>query len=133
MNMLISEFANRTGLPVDTVRFYISKGLLHPARGSTGGSRSYQIFSEEEVTAARMIRLQQSLGYSLREIAALNEEYRHGKKSMTRTVQVLSKQIATLEEKQRSIAGALAFLKEKLSWVEAGGPGEKPNVDDYYC
>ncbi len=80
-----------------------------------------------------MIRLQQSLGYSLREIAALNEEYRHGKRSMTRTVQVLNKQIATLEEKQRSIAGALAFLKEKLSWVEAGSPGEKPNVDDYYC
>nr|WP_315250489.1 MerR family transcriptional regulator [uncultured Duganella sp.] len=131
--MLISEFASRTGLPVDTVRFYISKGLLHPARGSTGGSRSYQIFSEDEVTAARMIRLQQSLGYSLREIAALNEEYRHGKRSMTRTVQVLNKQIATLEEKQRSIAGALAFLKEKLSWVEAGSPGEKPNVDDYYC
>lgn len=133
MNMLISEFANRTGLPVDTVRFYISKGLLHPARGSTGGSRSYQIFSEEEVTAARMIRLQQSLGYSLKEIAALNEEYRHGKRSMARTVQVLSKQIATLEEKQRSISGALAFLKEKLSWVEAGSSGEKPNVDDYYC
>ncbi|RZT10850.1 DNA-binding transcriptional regulator, MerR family [Duganella sp. CF402] len=131
--MLISEFASHTGLPVDTVRFYISKGLLHPTRGTTGGSRSYQIFSAEDVTAARMIRLQQSLGYSLREIAALNAEYRHGKRSMARTIQVLRKQIATLEEKQQSVAVALTFLKEKLSWVEAGSPGEAPNVDDYYC
>lgn len=133
MKMLISEFARVTGLPVDTVRFYISKGLLHPARGSTGGSRSYQIFSEGEVTAARMIRLQQSLGYSLKEIATLNEEYRRGKRSPTKTMQALRKQIAALEEKQHSIAAALAFLKEKLAWVEAGSPGEAPNVDDYYC
>lgn len=48
-------------------------------------------------------------------------------------MQVLRKQIATLEEKKQSVEIALAFLKEKLSWVEAGSPGDAPDVASYYC
>lgn len=39
--MLISEFAKATELPVDTIRFYISKGLLKPERSAKGGSNPY--------------------------------------------------------------------------------------------
>ena len=34
--MLISEFARAVDLPVDTIRFYISKGLLKPGRSLKG-------------------------------------------------------------------------------------------------
>ncbi|WP_313603008.1 MerR family transcriptional regulator [Rhizobium sp.] len=61
--MLISEFAKAAELPIDTVRFYIAKGLLKPERSLKGGSNPYQIFKPDDVTAARMIRLQQTLGY----------------------------------------------------------------------
>ncbi|MET0336651.1 MAG: MerR family transcriptional regulator, partial [Caulobacter sp.] len=30
--MLIAQFAKTVGLPIDTVRFYIGKGLLRPER-----------------------------------------------------------------------------------------------------
>ena len=69
--MLISEFARAADLPVDTIRFYISKGLLKPERSAKGGSNPYQMFRTEDVTAARMIRLQQTLGYSLLSHAGL--------------------------------------------------------------
>ena len=133
ISMLISQFAAATGLSPDTIRFYIAKGLLRPTRSAKGGSNPYQIFGPEEVTAARMVRLQQSLGYSLREIAALNEDYRAGAGSPERTAEILRDQIARLEERRASIDSALAFLTGKLAWVEAGKPGDAPELADYIC
>ena len=72
--MLISEFARRAGMSIDTVRFYIRKGLLAPATGAKGGSNPYQIFTEAHLEGARIIRMAQGLGFSLREIAALAAE-----------------------------------------------------------
>lgn len=128
-SMLISRFAKATGLPLDTIRFYVRKGLLKPARSAKGGSSPYQLFSEDDVTTARMIRLQQSLGYSLSEIAALNEEYRSGAGSKARTAQVLQRQIGRLEEKQAQVEAALQFLRAKLDWVKAGKPSDQARPD----
>ena len=131
--MLISQFSRVTGLSPDTIRFYIGKGLLKPERSSKGGSSSYQIFGPHDVTTARMIRLQQSLGYSLREIAVLNEEYRRGASSPERTAQVLRLQIAKLEARRTDLDSALAFLYGKLEWIAAGKPGDAPEWQDYSC
>jgi DNA-binding transcriptional MerR regulator len=130
--MLISEFARIAGLPVDTIRFYVGKGLLKPERGQKGGSNPYQIFREADVTAARMIRLQQSLGYSLADIAALNEAYRLGATSPERTADVLRRQVGKLEQKQAEVEAALAFLRGKLAWIAAGQPDPPPSLD-YHC
>ncbi|MBD9591678.1 MULTISPECIES: MerR family transcriptional regulator [unclassified Ensifer] len=131
--MLISEFAKATELPVDTIRFYISKGLLKPERSAKGGSNPYQLFSQEDVTAARMIRLQQTLGYSLREIQALNEAYRAGESSPARTVEILQTQIARLEERKAALDAALSFLRGKVDWIKAGKPDTAPQLEDYRC
>jgi len=130
--MLISEFSKATGLPADTIRFYVRKGLLRPERGSKGGANPYQIFHAGDVTTARMIRLQQALGYSLREIAALNAEYRTGAASPKRTAAILRRQIGRLEQKQADIETALKFLRGKLDWIAAGQPGPPPSLD-YRC
>ncbi|WP_334185310.1 MerR family transcriptional regulator [Novosphingobium sp.] len=132
--MLISQFAKTAGLSVDTVRFYIAKGLLKPERSARkGGANPYHVFSADDVTAAQMIRLQQSLGYSLAEIGALAEEYRRDAGSPERTGEVLRKQIVRLEERQRELDAALAFLKGKLEWMEAGQPGTAPQPNAYFC
>lgn len=131
--MLISEFARAAGLPQDTVRFYVKKGLITPRRGQLGGSSAYQTFTEDDLVAVRMVRLQQSLGYSLGEIAGLNEEYRRGARSRARTVEVLRTQIERLEDKKGQLEGALAFLRDKLEWIEAGKPAGAPRIGDYRC
>lgn len=131
--MLISEFAKATELPIDTIRFYITKGLLKPERSSKGGSNPYQIFSPDDVTTARMIRLQQTLGYSLAQILALNEEYRAGAHSPERTIEILQMQIKRLEERQAAVHAALSFLRGKVSWIKAGKPDDAPRLEDYQC
>jgi MerR family transcriptional regulator, copper efflux regulator len=124
--MLISEFASEVGLSSETVRFYVSKGLLKPRRSALGGSNPYQVFSSGDVTAVRMIQLQKSLGYSLSEIAELSREYRSGAKSAVRTAQVLRSQIERLQFRREQLDAALSFLGEKLAWVVAGKPGDAP-------
>ena len=68
--MMISVFARESGLSVDTVRFYVRRGLLRPEIGQKGGSRPYQMFSLLDVEKARIIRAGQALGLSLEEIGS---------------------------------------------------------------
>lgn len=131
--MLISQFSKATGLPLDTIRFYVRKGLLSPGRNGKGGANPYQVFGPQDVTTVRMIRLQQSLGYSLREIAALAAQYRAGAHSPAQTAEVLKAQMAKLEERRSELESALDFLGRKLAWVEAGQPEDAPGWEDYIC
>jgi DNA-binding transcriptional MerR regulator len=80
-----------------------------------------------------MIRLQQTLGYSLGEILALNEEYRAGEHSPERTTEVLQSQIERLEERKAALDAALSFLRGKVDWIKAGKPDGAPRLEAYQC
>jgi DNA-binding transcriptional MerR regulator len=129
--MLISEFSRATGLTPDTVRFYIRRGLLTPGTGGKGGSNPYQVFTQEHVDTARMIRLCQSLGFTLREIAALNDEYRKEGISKARAREIFEAQMTRLQEKSAQLDMVMAYMRAKLAWIESGGKGAEPAFGDY--
>jgi MerR family transcriptional regulator, copper efflux regulator len=129
--MLISEFARATGLSRDTVRFYVRRGLLKPLAGNKGGSNPYQVFTGEHVQLARLIRMAQSLGFSLREIVALNAEYQAKRITPARGAEIMRAQLARLEEKAAHVGGMISYIRAKLAWLEAGGKGPEPNFTDY--
>ena len=131
MQMLISEFAKATGLTSDTVRFYVRRGLLTPQTGGRGGSNPYQIFTKEHVDTARMIRLCQSLGFTLREIAALNDEYRSTGINKKRAREIFEVQMARLEQKSAQLDAMMAYMRAKLAWIESGSKGAEPAFSDY--
>jgi MerR family transcriptional regulator, copper efflux regulator len=128
--VLISAFAQASGLSRDTVRFYVRRGLLTPLAGSKGGANPYQIFSSEDVQMARTIRMAQSLGFSLREIAALKVEYDGKRMSPSRGAEILRWQLTRLEEKAAHVDAMMRYIKAKLAWVD-GGKGPEPNFTDY--
>ena len=125
--MLISEFSRATGLSTDTIRFYVRRGLLVPETGAKGGANPYQIFTLEHVKTARMIRMGQSLGMPLKEIAALNAEYQAGGMTRERSVAVMAGQLAKLEEKAAELATMTGYMRRKLLWLEDGAVGEEPD------
>ena len=129
--MLISEFAQATGLTTDTVRFYVRRGLLKPLAGAKGGSNPYQIFTNEHVQMARMIHMGQSLGFSLREIEALNVEYQSQRMTAARGAEILRRQLFRLEEKAAHINAMMSYIRAKVAWVEGGEKGPEPNFTDY--
>jgi len=129
--VLITEFARATGLSRDTVRFYVRRGLLAPLAGNKGGSNPYQVFTNEHVQMARTIRMAQSLGFSLREIAALNVEYQAKRLTPSRGAEILSGQLARLEEKAAHVNAMIRYIRAKLAWLDAGSKGPEPNFTDY--
>jgi MerR family copper efflux transcriptional regulator len=129
--MLISEFARTTGLTPDTIRFYVRRGLLTPQVGKKGGSNPYQIFTAEHVEAVRMIRMAQSLGFSLREITLLSEEDRKTGISDKRAAEILRGQLVRLEEKTAHIKGMTSYIRAKLTWLESGSKGAEPSFAAY--
>lgn len=128
--MLISEFARRTGLSVDTVRFYIRKGLLAPETGLKGGSNPYQLFTAEHLELARAIRMAQGLGFTLREIAVLAAEYQAGMTS-ERSVELMRTQLARLEEKAEQLGAMIDYTRAKVAWLENNQKGSEPSFGDY--
>ena len=129
--MLISEFAHATGLSRDTIRFYVRRGLLVPLAGNKGGANPYQVFTNEHVQMARTIRMAQSLGFSLREIAALNVEYQAKRITPSRGAEILRAQLVRLEEKAAHVDAMILYIRAKLAWLDAGSKGPEPNFTDY--
>ncbi|GJD58675.1 MerR family transcriptional regulator [Methylobacterium dankookense] len=124
--VLIGEFAQRTGLSQDTVRFYVRKGLLSPRSGARGGRNPYQIFSERDVSTALMIRFAQSLGMPLKEIADIASELLSDGLSAEREVEIIDTQVARLEQKAADLARLLGYLHAKRDWMMRGKPGDEP-------
>lgn len=127
--MQISEFSRAAGLSPDTVRFYVKRGLLKPDTGVRGGSNPYQIFTRDHVEAAKLIRLAQSLGFTLREIAAIADELGAAGLPRKRKIALLRERLAALEEKATHIARMTTYLRAKIAWLETGERGPVPLLD----
>ncbi|GAA0236958.1 MerR family transcriptional regulator [Cryptosporangium japonicum] len=74
MTLRTSEVAAAAGVNTQTLRYYERRGLLAEPERSPGGHRLYPA---EAVTALRIIKAAQRLGFTLDEVADLLEAGRH--------------------------------------------------------
>jgi DNA-binding transcriptional MerR regulator len=73
----IGKVAERTGLSIDTIRFYQKIGLFKQPARSEGG---FRLFTDIEIRDLVFIQKAQELGFSLTEIkqlSILNQEHDH--------------------------------------------------------
>jgi DNA-binding transcriptional MerR regulator len=129
--MLISEFARATGLTRDTVRFYARLGLLQPQTNGKGGRHPYSVFTEKDMQAAEVIRISQSLGMSLKEIAAFTEERLKGHLTRERRVEIMSTQLVSLEAKATELQVMISYVRAKIDWLNFGEQGQQPDFASY--
>jgi DNA-binding transcriptional MerR regulator len=129
--MLISEFARVTGLTRDTVRFYARLGLLQPQTNGKGGRHPYSVFSDKDIQAAEVIQILQSLGMSLKEIAATSEERRNGELTCGRSLEIMRAQLMRLEAKATELEMMIRYVRAKIAWLERGRQGRRPDFGSY--
>jgi DNA-binding transcriptional MerR regulator len=129
--MLISEFARVTGLPRDTVRFYARLGLLQPKTNGKGGRHPYSVYTDKDIQAAEVIRISQSLGMSLKEIAAFTEERRKGRLTSERRTEIMSAQLISLEAKATELEVMISYVRAKIAWLKGGQQSSEPNFESY--
>lgn len=128
--MKISKISSQTGVPIDTIRYYISLGLLNPVRRN-----NQYVFSEADVDDILQIQRLKDMRFSLKEIETV---IRFGRTSnwiepdiMRKYSAMLRKKKEELIQEQKSLQTSITLLSDELyrisqsqnfSWESAGVP-----------
>lgn len=97
--MKVNELSKRTGINLETIRYYEKQGILPEPKRLANGYRSY---NEESVAQLIFIKNCRRLGFSLEDIKQLNELKFHTANHYHADKLVL-KQLTLVEEKNFTI------------------------------
>ena len=116
-DLLISQLADRTGVPATTLRFYESAGLL-PADRTPGG---YRVYDEDAVERLGFITAAKRLGLQLEEIAELLHVWADGSCAQVRDTlrPRLAVRIAEAEQRASELAAFTATLYRAREHLDA--------------
>jgi MerR family copper efflux transcriptional regulator len=92
--MKIGELMKRTGVPIDTIRYYEDHGILPPAQRRESGYRDYD---EQDVARIRFVRRAKHLGFTLREIRDLLSLSRRPDEDMAEVREAAAVKLADVE------------------------------------
>jgi DNA-binding transcriptional MerR regulator len=106
----IGEVAERSGVSIDTVRYYERRHLLLRASRTAGG---YRIFPSEAIDRLLFIRQAQELGFSLEEIRTLLTT--DGTNDCLRVHDLLDAKLKELDARMKSMRGFRAKLTHYLA------------------
>ena len=116
--MRSAQVARAAGVNQQTLRYYERRGLLAKPNRSPGGHRLYPA---ESVTALRVIKAAQRLGFTLEEVADLLQTGRHRHGQMDASLQAHA--AAKIAEIDARISD-LQIIRKTLA--EAGAAGYRP-------
>ena len=116
-DLLISQLADRAGVPATTLRFYESAGLL-PAGRTSGG---YRVYDEDAVERLSFITTAKRLGLPLEEIAGLLPVWADGSCTQVRDSlrPRLAERIAEAEQRASELAAFTATLHRAREHLDA--------------
>ena len=114
----IGEVARRTGIGVETLRFYERRGLLgRPARTGAG----YRIYDESVVEQVSFIKRAQAIGFTLDDIAEILEHSADGASPCHEVREMARGKLAELDERLRELRRYREELSRLLrDWDERG-------------
>jgi DNA-binding transcriptional MerR regulator len=116
--------AHRSGLTIDTIRFYEKRGLLdqnHFERGENG----YRAYNEAAVERLRMIKHAQAAGFTLTEISDLFALWERDQLSGERIVQHLREKQQHIAEKIAGLQQIERYILDKIQMYEANAADVK--------
>ena len=122
--MIVSELAQKAGVPAHVVRYYARIGLLKPNRHPENG---YKLFRRDDIHRIHFIRQAKDLGFKLNEIDEFLDQAYQGK-SVCPDVRTIFKQriaqtpaeIAQLQRQLAHMEGAL----QRWQHIPDGAPSE---------
>lgn len=115
----VGEVARRTGVSVETVRYYEREGILEPpARRSSG----YRAYPAEAVRRVRFVKRAQQLGFSLKAISELLALRHDPKGRACQVKRTAAELVADIDER----IATLTRMREALSALERGCSGRGP-------
>jgi DNA-binding transcriptional MerR regulator len=118
----IGEISRRSGVGIETLRFYEKSGLLDkPARTESG----YRVYAAEVLERLAFIKQAQSLGFTLEEIRRVIEDARAGQSPCDEVREIVRRRLAELDARMRELRRYRKELAATLAeWERVGrAPG----------
>lgn len=116
----IRKVTELTGITVNALRYYDSKGLLHPTVRNSEGRKEW-LYDDEAVRRAKRILLLRSIGVSVESIALVLESTdKMDEKLLKDRMEELLAEREAIDE-QISAAGTLLLLSDMSSEPEVRG------------
>lgn len=116
----IGELAAAAGVPTSTVRYYERRGLLPPDSRSRS---KYRLYGDAALERLRFIRLAQSTGFALGDIASLLESRENHSPSRVEVRAMLEHRLADVRSRMSDLQELEAVLRRSLQACARGGKG----------
>jgi len=118
-SLRIGEVAQRSGLPVKTIRYYCDEGLLQPKDRSAGG---YRLFDEDNLAELAIIRALRAMDVSIPELARILEVRRAGVCNCSVLKDSISAKMVSINLRIDELSAMKDELTRLLgSWQDCGG------------
>lgn len=108
--MFIKEFSNKTGLSIDTLRYYEEEKLLMPARNE----KNYRIYNEEDFCWVQLLLKMKQTGMTLRNMKEFARLQKLGDTSLPERMKMLDTHLEALYEQQANLAETISFVGNKM-------------------
>jgi MerR family Zn(II)-responsive transcriptional regulator of zntA len=113
VSMLISELAQKSGLPIDTIRFYEKKGLID-SELIQRRKNNYRDYSELSLERLIVIQRTKRLGFTLAEIQAWIRDFESDQLTVAQKQQILGKKLEQIDVRIAELQEMKIYLAEKM-------------------
>ncbi|MFW9263583.1 heavy metal-responsive transcriptional regulator [Nostoc sp. KVJ20] len=121
--LLIGQVTDLTGIPIRTIRYYESLGLINSSRRTEGGFRQ---FSLDVITRLAFIKRAQNLGLSLEEIGNILQVYDQGQTPCGEIKEKLEEKVLQIDQQIDQLLTLRSEIKGLLSgWKNISDHHEK--------
>ncbi|EJE1239580.1 MerR family transcriptional regulator [Listeria monocytogenes] len=108
--MYIKDFATKTGLSIDTLRYYEEEELLIPARNE----KNYRVYTEEDYCWVQLLLKMKQTGRTITNIKNFAALQKQGDKTLPNRIQILDNHMENLYEQQKDLAETISFVAKKV-------------------
>lgn len=108
MALKISELSKKTGVNIETIRYYERVGVIDKA---TRGDNTYRYFSQAAVEQLEFIQTCRSLGFTIDEIKAVNQLKANPNQSCAIADALVATHLAQIEQKIQQLQSIKALLQ----------------------
>lgn len=122
--MLISELAKRSGLPIDTIRFYEKRGLIDSELISRK-SNNYRDYSEATLERLIIIQRAKRLGFTLTEIQEWIRDFENEQLTIAQKQDILGQKLQQIDERIEELKQMKQYLVTKIKHL---GEWDKPAI-----
>ena len=117
----IGEISRESGVGVEALRFYESRGLIEPAARTQSG---YRLYDDAVFARLSFIKKAQSIGFTLDEIAHIISDAAQGRKPCADVRRLAAEKLAALEERIRQLQRHRRDLRQTVAAWERQGAAQ---------